>query len=109
MSERIRLMLTASGVAEHFKHSCDRFSAYSIMSNPEIIGWSKKDNRPSASQAAGNLWEEDVLDIIGSRGEYCAKKPGTGDKIYDDWSVEESIERAVNRSDKAMYRMKKSH
>ncbi|MBO4374384.1 MAG: AAA family ATPase [Lachnospiraceae bacterium] len=70
-TDKLKLRLSASRVGGHFEHGCQRFTAYSVLMNPEKAGWSERTYSHNSSQDAGHIWEWDALCLLEDRGFPC--------------------------------------
>ena len=78
--EKLKLKISASRVGGHYEHGCERYTAYSILSNPEKVGWSEREFSHTSSQDAGHIWEWDALCLLEERGIPCyAERKKRGD------------------------------
>ncbi|MBR1854612.1 MAG: DNA2/NAM7 family helicase [Lachnospiraceae bacterium] len=90
--QKLELSISASRVGEHYKHCCDRYTVYSILKKPEILGLAGRKRVHTASQEAGYLWEKKVLQILAEAGIpcYAQRKQGVPGTEYVDISAEDT-------------------
>ncbi|MCR5673650.1 MAG: hypothetical protein K6F87_08060, partial [Lachnospiraceae bacterium] len=70
-STALNVNITASRVGAYYDHACPRFTAYNIIADPTLVGWSERSREHTASQEAGKVWEKEALCILEESGFSC--------------------------------------
>lgn len=105
---KLQITVSASKVGQHFKQCCERFTAYSMLNKPELIGWTPKSKGNSSNADAGLVWEWDALCLLEEKGIpcYALKKdevPGAVAERVTDFKKMRSLCNVYKKNAKSSY------